>query len=135
MHAVRATHASRAAGPITTHRRSRVSLALLGVVLAAAIAPGIASADHGRPHADVYLGQLQQDFAIEYPGHHGALVGSAAILDGYQRHFAIEYPSASTAHSSSNTFLGELQRHFAIEYPTTATSGHGSATHYGPPGR
>jgi hypothetical protein len=110
MHAVRAIHASRAAGTITTHRRSRVGLALLGVVLTAAIAPGIASANHGRPHADVYLGQLQQDFAIEYP-------------------------SASTSQASSNTFLGELQRHFAIEYPTTATSGHGSATHYGPPGR
>ena len=110
MHAVRAIGASRAAGPITSHRRSKVGLALLGVVLTATIAPGIASANHGRPHAEVYLGQLQQDFAMEDPSHKGGLVGSAAILDG-------------------------LQRHFAIEYPTTATSGHGSATHYGPPGR
>jgi hypothetical protein len=80
MHAVRAIGASRAAGTITTHRRSKVALALLGVVLTATIAPGIASANHGRPHADVYLGQLQQDFAIEYPGHDASPGSSNAIL-------------------------------------------------------
>ena len=106
MHAVRAIGASRAAGPITTHRRSKVGLALLGVVLTATMAPGIASASHGRPHAEVYLGQLQQDFAIEYPGHSGALVGSAAILDGYQRHFAIEYPT--TARGPAYVWDGRL---------------------------
>ena len=72
---------------------------------------------------------------MEYPSHKGGLVGSAAILDGYQRHFAIEYPGASATQASSSALLDGLQRHFAIEYPTTATSGHGSATHYGPPGR
>jgi hypothetical protein len=82
MHAVRATHASRATGTITPHRRSRVGLALLGVVLTAAIAPGITSANHGRPHADVYLGQLQQDFAIEYPSASTSQASSNALLGG-----------------------------------------------------
>ena len=60
----------RTAGSITTHRRSRIALAMLGVALAASIVPGVASASHGRPHPETYLDDLQQHFAIEYPADH-----------------------------------------------------------------
>jgi hypothetical protein len=82
MHAVRAIHASRAAGTITVHRRSRLALAVLGAVLAAAMVPGIASASHGRPHAEVYLPELQQHFAIEYPGANASSASSNALRGG-----------------------------------------------------
>ena len=133
MHAIRAIPASPGTGSITVHRRSKFALAVLGAVMAAAIVPGIATANQG-PQPKVYLAELQHDLTIEYPGH-GALVGSQPILDGYQRRLAIEYPSVSASQAFRSAVLDELQQHLAIEYLGDATPGHGSATHYGPPGR
>ena len=79
MRSVRAILVPRTAGSITTHRRSRIALAMLGVALAALIVPGVASASHGRPHPETYLPELQQHFALEYPAYvwDGRLAGSS----------------------------------------------------------
>ena len=108
MRSVRAILVPRTAGSTTTHRRSRIAVAMLGVALAALIVPGVASANHGRPHPETYLPELQQ-------------------------HFALEYPATIESQALSTTLLDGRQGQLAIEYRAEKRSGH--ATHYGPPGR
>lgn len=122
-------------GSIPTHRRSRIALAMLGVVLAASIAPGVASASHGRPHPETYLDDLEQRFAIEYPADAGSQTISNTILAGLQQRLAIEYPADAASDAFPSTLLDARQRQLAIEYRGETRSGRGQATHYGPPGR
>jgi hypothetical protein len=125
----------RTAGTITTHRRSRIVLAMLGVALAASIAPGVASASHGRPHPETYLDDLQRHLAIEYPGTSGSQPVSDTILAGLQQRLALEYPADAASQASPNPLLDGRQQQLAIEYPGDIRSGRGKATHFGPPGR
>jgi hypothetical protein len=135
MRSVRAILVPRTAGSITTHRRSRIALAALGVALAASIVPGVASASHGRPHPESYLPELQRHFALEYPGTSESRPVSNTILAGLQQRLAIEYPADAASEAFPSTSLDGRQRQLAIEYPGEIRSGRGQATHYGPPGR
>ena len=135
MRSVRAILVPRTAGSITSHRRSRIALAMLGVALAALIVPGVASANHGRPHPETYLPELQQHFALEYPATIGSQPISDTILAGLQQRLVVEYPAAARSQAFPNTILDGRQGQLAIEYPGEMRSGRGQATHYGPPGR
>jgi hypothetical protein len=135
MRSVRAILIPGTVGRITPHQRSRVALAALGVALAASIVPGVASANHGRPHPVTYLPQLQQRFALEYPATIGSQPISDTILAGLQQRLAIEYPAATASQAFSTTLLDARQGQLAMEYPGKERSGRGKATHYGPPGR
>jgi hypothetical protein len=135
MRSVRAILVPRTAGSITTHRRSRIALAILGVTLAASIVPGVTSASHGRPHPETYLGELQRHFAIEYPATIESQPISDTILAGLQQRLVMEYPAATASQAFSTTLLDARQGQLALEYRAEIRSGRGQATHFGPPGR
>ena len=135
MRFVRAILVPRTAGSSTSHRRSGIALAMLGVTLATSIVPGVASASHGRPHPESYLPGLQRHFALEYPGATGSQPVSNTILAGFQQRLAIEYPVDAASDAFPNTLLDARQGQLAIEYRGDIRSGRGKATHYGPPGR
>jgi hypothetical protein len=119
----------------SSHRRSTIALAMLGVALALSVAPGVVSANHGRPHPEVYLPELQEDFAIEYPMDVRSEPMPDNILAGFQERLAIEYPADTAAGAIPDTLFEDRQQQLAIEYPEEARSGRAQATHYGPPGR
>jgi hypothetical protein len=116
MRSVTAILIPRTAGSITIHRRSRIALAMLGVTLAASTVPGVASASHGRPHPDTYLGDLHRHFAMEYPVDARSEPISNTILVGLQQRLAIEYPADAASLALPNTLLDGRQRQLAIEY-------------------